>query len=50
MLGLSQSIAFAGKRDLVIQDDCDKTVRKICEINNGWPDELDSIQVQVLEA
>jgi hypothetical protein len=50
MFGLSASIKFSGKRDLIIQDDCDKTVTKICEINESWSDELASIEVQVLEA
>lgn len=50
MFGLSASIKFSGKRDLIIQDDCDKTVTKICEINENWCDELASIEVQVLEA
>ena len=48
-MGLSTSIKFAGQNDLVIQDDCDKSVRKICQINHGWNEELDAIEVQVLE-
>ena len=50
LMGLSASIQFAGKNDLIIQDDCDKSVRKICQMNNGWNEELDAIEVQVLEA
>ena len=50
MMGLSASIKFAGKRDLIVQDDCDKTVRKICQMNDGWNEELDAINVQILEA
>jgi len=49
IMGLSTSIKFAGKNDLIIQDDCDKSVRKICQINHGWNEELDAIEVQVLE-
>ena len=49
-MGLSASIQFSGKNDLIIQDDCDKSVRKICQMNSGWNEELDSIEVQVLEA
>ena len=50
MMGLSASIQFSGKNDLIIQDDCDKSVRKICQMNSGWNEELDAIEVQVLEA
>ena len=50
IMGLSASIQFAGKNDIIIQDDCDKSVRKICQMNNGWNEELDAIEVQVLEA
>ena len=50
IMGLSASIQFSGKNDLIIQDDCDKSVRKICQMNSGWNKELDSIEVQVLEA
>ena len=49
-MGLSASIQFSGKNDLILQDDCDKIVRKICQMNNGWNDQLDSINVEILEA
>ena len=49
-MGLSASIKFSGKKDLVVQDDCDKIVKKICQLNNGWKDELDAVNVQILEA
>ena len=49
-MGLSASIQFSGKNDLIIQDDCDKSVRKICQMNNDWNEELDAIKVEVLEA
>ena len=48
-MGLSASIKFSGKLDLILQDDCDKIARKICQLNNGWKDELEAIEVQVLE-
>ena len=50
IMGLSASIKFSGKQDLVVQDDCDKTIRNICQINSGWSDELDNIRVEILEA
>jgi len=50
IMGLSSSIQFSGKNDLIIQDDCDKSVRKICQMNNEWNEELDAIKVEVLEA
>ena len=49
-MGLSASIKFSGKQDLIVQDDCDKTIRNICQINSGWSDELDNITVEILEA
>jgi len=50
IMGLSASIKFSGKQDLIVQDDCDKTIRNICQINSGWSDELDNITVEILEA
>ena len=32
MMGLSASIKFSGKNDLIVQEDCDKSVRKICQM------------------
>ena len=48
-MGLSSSIQFSGKSDLVVQDDCDKIVKKICQMNSGWNEELDAIEVEILE-
>ena len=41
-------VSFSRKTDLIIQDDCDQTVRKICQLA-GWEQDLDSIQYQVME-
>ena len=50
IMGLSASVKFSGKRDLIIQDDCDKIVNQICKVNDGWSSELNDINVQILEA
>ena len=49
MLGLGRnSVSFNQENDLVILEECDKTVREICR-QVSWEHELDALQVQVLE-
>lgn len=49
MMGLGRnSVTFTNANDLVILDDCDKTVREICRQVN-WEQELDALQVRILE-
>ena len=49
MMGMGRnSPNFDGDNDLVILDDCDKTVREICK-EAGWEQDLDNLQVQILE-
>ena len=49
MMGLGRnSVSFNQENDLVLLDDCDKTVREICRQIN-WEQDLDALQVQVLE-
>ena len=43
-----KSVNFDGPNDLVILNDCDKTVRDICR-EVEWEEELDSIEVRILE-
>lgn len=48
-MGLGRnSVSFDGANDLVVLDDCDKTVREISR-QAGWEAELDSLQVRILE-
>ena len=42
------SVNFDGPNDLILLNDCDKTVREICQ-NAGWEEELDALQVTILE-
>jgi NAD-dependent SIR2 family protein deacetylase len=49
VMGLGRNrVDFDGKNDLVLLDDCDKTVREICK-EAGWEQELDDWQVKILE-
>ena len=43
-----KSVNFDGPNDLVILNDCDKTVRDICR-EVEWEEELDSMEVKILE-
>ncbi len=48
-MGLGRnSVSFDGEKDLILLDDCDKTVREICQAAN-WESELDQLQVKILE-
>ena len=47
LLGLGGDVSFNRKTDLIVQDDCDETVKKICQIN-GWQSELESLPYEIL--
>ena len=47
-MGLGGDISFNRKTDLILQDDCDDTVRRICSLA-GWEQELDAIQYDIME-
>jgi len=49
VMGLGRnSVNFDGTNDLIVLNDCDKTVRDICR-EVAWEEELDSIEVKILE-
>ena len=48
LMGLGGDISFNRKTDLILQDDCDDTVRRICSLA-GWEQELDAIQYDIME-
>ena len=48
LMGLGGDISFNRKTDLILQDDCDDTVRRICSLA-GWEQELDDIQYDIME-
>ena len=48
LMGLGGDISFNRKTDLILQDDCDDTVRRICSLA-GWEQELDAIQYEIME-
>ena len=49
VLGLGANISFSRQTDLIVQNDCDDTVRLLCK-ELGWKEELDNLEVKILEA
>ena len=49
IMGLGSNIDFSRKTDLILQSDCDETVRRLCT-NLGWKEELDNLEVKILQA
>jgi len=47
LMGLAGDVSFKRKTDLVLQADCDQTVRKICQLA-GWEQELDQLPYDVM--
>jgi len=47
LMGLGGDISFKKSTDLVVQDDCDQTVRKICQLA-GWEQELDQLPYEIM--
>ena len=49
IMGLGANISFSQKTDLIVQSDCDKTVRQLCS-QLAWTDDLEKLEVKILEA
>jgi len=48
LMGLGGDVSFKRKSDLILQEDCDQTVRRICQLA-GWEQELDAVPYEIME-
>ena len=48
LMGLGGNVNFSRSSDLIVQDDCDQTVRKLCRLV-GWEEELDALPYDIME-